>query len=243
MLTTEELQRYQRQIMVRGFGEAGQESLKQARVFIAGAGGLGSPAALYLAAAGIGTLRIVDSDSVDLGNLNRQILHWTRDIGKKKVSSARRKLHELNPEVKIEAVQETITQDNINELVAGCDLILDAVDNLATRYILNQAAVDRKIPLFHGAVSGYEGRAMTVLPGQTACLMCLYQGVSLSQKTPVIGATPGVIACLQVTEVIKYLTGAGQLLTDRFLIYDGLNMRFAEIKVTRDPHCKQCGTN
>ncbi len=241
-MTNAELERYRRQIAVKGFGETGQNKLKSARVFLAGVGGLGSPAAMYLVAAGVGSLRIVDSDTVDVSNLNRQILHWTRDVGKKKVLSAKHKLHELNPEVDLEAIQTTITAENAAEIIEGSDLIVDAVDSLSTRYILNQAALDLSIPLFHGAVSGYEGRVMTVLPGKSACLMCLYQGVSLSQKTPVIGATAGVIACLQVTEAIKYLTGAGQLLTGRFLVYDGLNMRFAEINVARDPECKCCGT-
>jgi molybdopterin-synthase adenylyltransferase len=241
MLTSQELERYQRQIMIQGFGQEGQEKIKKARVFLAGAGGLGSPAALYLTAAGIGALRIVDLDTIDLSNLNRQILHWTSNIGEKKIDSAKTKLHQLNPEVTIEPLQTRITSENINELVSGCDLIVDAVDNLSTRYVLNQAALENNIPLFHGAISGFEGRAMTVIPGRSACLMCLYRGVALSRKSPVIGATPAVIAAIQVTEVIKYLTGIGQLLTDRFLIYDGLNMRFAEIAVSRDPACRHCG--
>jgi molybdopterin-synthase adenylyltransferase len=242
MLTEKELERYQRQIMIQGFGQEGQEKIKKARIFLAGAGGLGSPAALYLAAAGIGALRIADLDTVDLSNLNRQVLHWTSNIGERKIDSAKSKLEQLNPEVAIETIQTRITSENINELVDGCDAIVDAVDNLATRYVLNQAAQERRIPLFHGAVSGFEGRAMTVLPGRSACLMCLYRGVSLTRKSPVIGATPAVIASIQVTEVIKYLTGIGQLLTNRFLVYDGLNMRFAEIMVSRDPECKHCSS-
>jgi molybdopterin-synthase adenylyltransferase len=241
MLTPQELERYQRQIMIPGFGREGQDKIKKARVFLAGAGGLGSPAAFYLAAAGFGSLRIVDMDTIELSNLNRQILHWTPDIGEKKIDSAKNKLRQLNPDVVIETVQARITSDNIHTLVSGCDVILDAVDNLATRYVLNRAALDNNIPLFHGAISGFDGRAMTVLPGRSACLMCLYRGVSLIQKSPAIGVTPAIIACIQVTEAIKYLTGMGQLLTDRFLVYDGLNMRFAEIIVTRDPDCKHCG--
>jgi adenylyltransferase/sulfurtransferase len=241
MLTPDEKERYQRQIMILGFGEAGQEKLKNARVFLAGAGGLGSPAAIYMAAAGIGYIRVIDSDTVDLSNLNRQILHWTRDIGRLKVDSAKRKLRALNPGVKIETINERITEENINSLVRDCNLIVDAVDNLNTRYILNKTALEKNIPLFHGAVAGFEGRAMTIIPGQSACLMCLYQGVDIKVKSPVIGASPAVIASIQVTEVIKYLTGIGQLLTNRFLVYDGLNMRFAEIKVSPDPNCKHCG--
>jgi adenylyltransferase/sulfurtransferase len=240
VLTPDELQRYQRQIMVQGFGEEGQQKLKKARVLVAGAGGLGSPASIYLAAAGIGNLRIVDSDKVDLSNLNRQILHWTSDIGQPKVDSAGNKLRQLNPEINIETMKTVITGENINDLVAGCDLILDAVDNMATRYLLNQAALNNKIPLFHGAVAGFEGRAMTVLPGRSACLMCLYHGVEIKGKTPVLGTSPAIIAAIQVTEVIKYLTGIGELLIDRFLVYDGLSLRFSEIKVSRDPSCRCC---
>jgi molybdopterin-synthase adenylyltransferase len=241
MLTEQEMQRYGRQIMVRGIGLDGQEKIKKGRVFLAGAGGLGSPAALYLAAAGVGEIRIVDSDTIELSNLNRQILHWTSDIGERKIESARNKLTQLNPEVEIDVVQATMAEDNLDDLVSGYDMIIDAVDNLSTRYLLNLTAQKHKIPLFHGAISGFEGRAMTVLPGKSACLMCLYRGVSLTQKSPVIGATPGVIASIQVTEAIKYITGAGKLLTDRFLVYDGLNMRFAEIMVSRDPECRHCG--
>ncbi len=241
MLTPGELERYQRQIMIQGFGQEGQEKIKKARVFLAGAGGLGSPAALYLAAAGIGSIRIIDTDTVDLSNLNRQVLHWTSNIGDKKTDSASDKLRRFNPEVEIQAIQTRITVENALELVSGCDMILDAVDNLDTRYVLNLAGQKLKIPLFHGAISGFEGRAMTIMPGRSACLMCLYRGVSLNRKSPVLGATAAVIAGIQVSEAIKYITGLGQLLTDRFLVYDGLNMRFAEIAVTRDPACAHCG--
>ncbi len=241
MLTQEEMNRYARQIMIQGFGEAGQEKLKKATVFLAGAGGLGSPAALYLAAAGIGKLKIVDSDTVDLSNLNRQVLHWTDDIGKLKAESALAKLKRLNPHVEIEIFSERMTEENLGGLAAGSDVIVDAVDNLQTRYLLNKVSQLYRIPFMHGAVAGLEGRVMTVLPGKSACLMCLYQGVNVSGKTPVLGATPGVVAGWQVTEVVKYLTGMGQLLTGRFLIYDGLNMRFAEIQVSRDPQCRHCG--
>jgi molybdopterin/thiamine biosynthesis adenylyltransferase len=242
-LSPQELERYQRQIMIPGFAEAGQQKLKKARVLLAGAGGLGSAAALYLAAAGIGYLRIVDSDAVELSNLNRQVLHWTTDTGKHKVESAAQKLKALNPQINIEAVREKITAANISHLVAGCDLIVDALDNLKTRYFLNAAAVAGRLPLFHGAVSGFEGRAMTVIPGETPCLMCLYRGVDLKGKTPVMGATPGIIACIQATEVIKYLVGLGTLLKGRLLVYDGLNMKFTEVTVQRDPGCQVCGNN
>ena len=240
MLSATELERYTRQIMIPGLGEEGQEKLKKARVLVAGVGGLGSPAALYLAAAGVGNLRLVDSDVVELTNLNRQILHWNRDIGRNKVDSGSNKLKEFNPEVRIEALKERITEDNVKDLVSGCDLILDAMDNLETRYLLNRAGIDQKVPICHGAVRGFEGRAMTILPGQTACLMCIYQGASVHEKVPVIGVTPGIIACIQAAEAVKYITGIGQLLANRFLVYDGLNMRFNEVRVARNPECRHC---
>jgi adenylyltransferase/sulfurtransferase len=241
MLTRDELKRYDRQIMIRGIGEAGQEKLKKARVVIAGSGGLGSPAAIYLAVAGIGTIRIIDHDQVELSNLNRQILHWDRDIGKRKVDSSAEKLRQLNPHVKIEPVAETISQGSIASLVAGFDAIVDAMDNLPTRFLLNKAAVDSGIPFFHGAVYGFEGRAMTVIPGKTACLKCLYRGLPPVEKFPVIGVTPAIIGCIQATEVIKYIAGIGELLTDRILVYDGTDMKFTEFDVRRDPNCEHCG--
>jgi adenylyltransferase/sulfurtransferase len=190
MLTVDELERYDRQIMLREIGEAGQEKLKRASVFIAGIGGLGSPAAIYLTAAGIGRIRLVDHDRVDRSNLNRQVLHWDNDIGRSKVESAAEKLKRLNPEVEIEAIEETITEANLGELLTGFDLIVDAMDNLPTRYLLNKAALDNNIPFFHGAIYGFEGRAMTIIPHKTACLRCVYRGVIPEEKFPVIGVTP-----------------------------------------------------
>ena len=242
MLTAEEFERYDRQIIVPGFGKEGQEKLKKSKVFIAGAGGLGSPISIYLVAAGVGVVRIVDHDIIELSNLNRQVLHWDEDIGKKKVDSASAKLKRLNKDVKIEAIEETITGANVSQLTDGFDLIVDAMDNLPTRYILNRAAIEKNIPFFHGAVYGFEGRAMTIIPGQTACLGCVYRGrVPPKEKFPVVGVTPAVIGCIQATEVIKYIVGIGELLTNRLFVYDGLNLQFAEFKVKRDPDCEYCG--
>jgi molybdopterin/thiamine biosynthesis adenylyltransferase len=241
MLTKDELLRYDRQIIMKGFGEEGQEKLKKAKVIVAGSGGLGSPSSIYLAAAGVGTIRIIDRDQVELSNLNRQILHWDKDIGRNKVDSAAEKLSQLNSNVRIEAIKETINEDNVSRLVAGFDLIVDAMDNLPTRYLLNKAAVENRIPFIHGAVYGLEGRAMTIIPGETACLKCVYRDLTPpAQKFPVVGATPAVIACIQATEAIKYIVGIGKLLTDRLLVYDGLSMKFIELTVKRDPDCKQC---
>ncbi len=240
MLSAEELERYRRQIMIQGLGKEGQEKLKRSKILVAGVGGLGSPAALYLAAAGVGNLRIVDCDSVELSNLNRQILHWSQDIGRNKVDSAGTKLQALNREIKVETLRERISEDNARDLVGDCDLILDAMDNLETRYILNRTALEKKVPFCHGAIRGFEGRAMSVLPGKTACLMCIYHGARVSEKVPVMGVTAGIIACVEATEAIKYILGIGQLLTNRFLVYDGLNMRFSEVKVSRNPACPHC---
>jgi adenylyltransferase/sulfurtransferase len=243
MLTPEERQRYDRQIMIPGIGETGQEKLKKARVVIAGSGGLGSPISLYLAAAGVGTLCVIDDDKVELSNLNRQILHWDKDIGKEKTKSAHDKLTKLNKNINIETINATIDKTNVFTLVAGCDVIVDAMDNMPTRYLLNKAAIKHKIPFVHGAVSGLEGRAMTVIPGKTACIKCLYHAAPRKTKFPVLGTTPGIIGAIQATEVIKYLTGIGMLLTDRLLIYDGLNMKFTELSVVRNNNCEDCGNS
>ena len=242
MLTREEMERYERQIMLYGFGEEGQAKLKRAKVFVAGAGGLGSPVSIYLAAAGVGTIRIVDHDKVELSNLNRQVLHWDENIGMEKADSAVAKLKKINPGVKIEAIAETITEANISQLVAGFDLIVDAMDNLPARYLLNKTALEKGIPFFHGAVYGFEGRVMTIIPGKTACLNCVYRGATIpEEKFPVIGVTPAVIGCIQATEVIKYIVGLGELLTNRLLTYDALEMTFVELKVKKDPNCEHCG--
>ncbi len=242
MLTPDELQRYERQIMMKGFGEEGQEKLKRARVLIVGSGGLGSPVAIYLAAAGVGTIALVDHDRVELSNLNRQVLHWTGNIGMSKIDSAGEKLKRLNPNVSIEAIPETLDEDNVSRIVAGADLIVDALDNLPTRYLLNKAAIENNIPFLHGAVYGFEGRAMTVIPGKTACLNCVYHGaVPRKEKFPVIGVTPAVIGCIQATEAIKHIVGMGRLLTNVLLSYDALEMKFTEFKVSRDPKCEHCG--
>ena len=216
--------------------------LKKSRVVIAGAGGLGSPIAFYLTAAGVGMIRMIDHDHVTVSNLNRQILHWEEDIGKKKVESARIKLGNLNSAIEIEAIAETITEDNVSELVEGCDAIVDAMDNLPTRYVLNRCAIEKNIPFFHGAVTGFEGRVMTIIPGETACLRCMYRGPVEQEKFPVIGVTPAVIGSIQATEVIKYLVGIGKLLTNRLLIFDGIRATFSEFTVNRNPQCDHCGS-
>jgi len=238
MIAKEELVRYERQIIVPGWGEQGQERLKESKVVVAGAGGLGSAILSYLAVAGVGSIRIIDGDTVELSNLNRQILHSEKDIGRKKVDSAREKLQSLNPHIDVEAIGEVITEDNVFEMVGDLPIV-DALDNLPARYLLNRVAVKKNLPLFHGAVYGFEGRATTIIPGKTPCIKCLYKDV-LPGKIPVVGVIPAVIGCIQATEVIKYVVGIGELLINRLLIYDGLGQKFTEARLKQDPHCEEC---
>jgi molybdopterin-synthase adenylyltransferase len=239
MLSERELERYKRQILL--FGEEGQEKLKKAHIFIAGAGGLGSPIAIYLAVAGVGTITIVDMDTVDQSNLNRQILHTDRDVGRKKTVSAIEKLQELNGDITINAIDTTISGDNIGKLVGRADGIVDAMDNFPIRYLLNETAIRKNIPLFHGAIRGLYGQATTIIPGKTPCLACIFPKAPPKEVFPVVGVTPGVIGTVQATEVLKYLIHDGRLLTDRLFIWDGREACAEEIAVERNPACPVCG--
>ena len=240
MLSKDEINVFDRQIMMPELGMEGQKKLKKSRIFIAGAGGLGSPAAFYLAAAGVGTIVIADNDTVEASNLNRQILHWQKNIGNKKVESAREKISSLSGFINIETVDETLTDNNIEGLTEGCDAIVDAMDNIATRFALNKAAINWNIPLFHGAVNGMEGRVTTIIPGKTACIGCMYRPDVKLSKFPVLGVTPGLTGIIQATEVIKYITGIGDLLENRLLIYDGMDLKFKEFRLNRNPECTEC---
>lgn len=240
MLTATERDRYRRQIMMDGFGEAGQEKLKQAKVFIAGAGGLGSSVSIYLAVAGVGQIRIVDRDVVELSNLNRQILHWDKDVAKGKAESAGEKLRQMNSDIKIEVIAQNITEDNVLELVGDCHLIVDAMDNFPTRYLLNKAALRKNIPFFHGSVHGLDGMASTIIPRETACLRCIFPEPPPVATFPVVGVTPGIIGCVQATEVIKNIVGIGELLKNKLLVWDGLSAKFSELIVKKDPRCRDC---
>lgn len=241
MMSAKDLERYDRQI--RLFGIEGQERLKRSKVFIAGAGGLGSPISIYLAAAGIGKIVLVDKDVVEPSNLNRQILHWERDIGSKKALSALEKLREMNSMITVEAVAEILDQENIFRLVGDADLIIDAMDNFPTRYLLNKAALEKGIPLIHGAISGWHGQATTVLPGRTACLRCIFPESPPPETFPVVGVTPGIIGLIQATEAMKYITGLGDLLAGKLLIWDGLKPALETIDVERNLRCKDCGSS
>jgi adenylyltransferase/sulfurtransferase len=223
------------------FGEEGQERLKKANLFIAGAGGLGSPISIYLAVAGVGTITLVDMDVVELTNLNRQILHYDRDIGRKKTVSAEEKLREINPDITVKVIDTTIDETDVDRLVGRADGIVDAMDNYPTRYLLNETAVRKKIPFFHGAVQGLYGQATTIIPGLTPCLTCIFPTAPPKEVFPVVGVTPGLIGMVQATEVLKYLLHDGRLLTNRLFIWDGLESHAEEIAVERNPACPVCG--
>ena len=239
MITDEERKRYARQILM--IGEEGQERLKAACVLVAGVGGLGTVISLYLAAAGIGHLRIVDCDAVEESNLNRQILHWGGDVGRRKTDSAGGKLASLNPLIRIEALSCRIDEESVRELTRGCGLIVDGMDNFPTRYLLNQAAVDLGIPFIHGAVRGLFGQTTTVIPGKTPCLRCLFPTSPPPELFPIIGATCGVIGSIEAAEAIKLLTGQGRPLAGRLLLWDGAAGGTDSLVIERDPCCPVCG--
>jgi len=209
---------------------------------LGGGGGGGCSAALYLAAAGVGSLRIADHGDVELDNLNRQVLYAERDIGTPKVGAAARMIAGLNPGVRVEPVHAEIDETTLPSLMRGCDLVIDALDNLPTRFCLNRVSQRLGMPIVHGAVRGFAGQVMTIIPGRTACLSCLYRGTVISETTPVIGVSPGVIGLLQATEAIKHLTGLGRPLQGVLLLFDGLEMSFTRLEIRRDPGCPHCGS-
>lgn len=242
MLSPEEEARYDRQMRIEGWGEEGQIKLKKSKVVVAGVGGLGSPVALYLAAAGIGKIKLVDDEKVELSNLNRQILHWEEDVGRYKVDSAAEKLRRFNRGVEVLPDRSRISRESALKIVKGFDAVVDALDNFEARFYLNEACVKENIPLVHGAVQGFEGRVATILPRASPCLMCIYGRIEAPRASfPVVGAAPAAVASLQAMEVIKLVTGIGRPATGKLIILDGLTMEFEEIKVDRDPNCGVCG--
>lgn len=240
-LTEYDRKRYNRQMMIKGIDEEGQRKLKKAKVFVAGAGGLGSPISIYLAVAGFGHITIADLDVVDLSNLNRQILHWDKDVGRAKTESGHEKLTQINSHIEVTDFHGKIDENNIFELINGYDLIMDGMDNFPTRFLLNRAALKHRIPFIHASVWGLEGRMTTIVPGRTPCLECIFPHVPPKEVFPILGATPGVMGCLQVTEAVKLVTGIGTTLENRLLIYDGEYMEFHEVKIKKDPDCFACG--
>jgi adenylyltransferase/sulfurtransferase len=233
--------RYQRQMQLWGWDEAGQTRLKGACAFIAGAGGLGSPVALYLAAGGVGELHICDADRVELSNLNRQILHHDGRLGRLKADSARETLAALNPALRIVASAEYLDADSVSRLVGRPDIIVDCLDNYGTRYLLNRYALQHHIPFVHAAIWGMMGQLTFVHPPATPCLRCIVPEPPPRELFPAVGAAAGVIGCLQALEVLKYLSRVGSTMQGRLLFFDGEEMEFNRVRVTRKPNCPDCG--
>lgn len=248
-LKDDQIERYSRQIILQDIGGKGQEKILNAKVLIIGAGGLGSPCALYLAAAGIGTIGIVDSDKVELNNLQRQILHSTENVGKPKVESAKERLNVLNPDVKIIPYNLRLTSENILEIIQNYDIIVDGSDNFPTRYLVNDACVMSKKPLSHGGIFKYDGQIMTIIPGKSACYRCLFpepppQGLVPScQQAGILGVVAGIIGVMQANEVLKYILGNGEILTSKLLIFNALESKFRLVKIPKDENCVVCGKN
>lgn len=247
-LSPDELQRYHRHLILPGVGEEGQRKLKAARVLLVGAGGLGSPAALYLAAAGVGHLGIVDADAVELSNLQRQVLHGTRDVGRAKVASAYDRLHDLNPSVDVATFHTRLTSANAMEILRSYDVIVDGSDNFQTRYLINDACVLLGKPNVFGSVIRFDGQAAVFGAEGGPCYRCLFREPPPPGLVPncaeggVFGVLPGLVGVIQATETIKLITGAGEPLVGRLLLIDALRMRFRTIDLARDPECRACGT-
>jgi molybdopterin/thiamine biosynthesis adenylyltransferase len=243
----DQLQRYSRHMILPEVGAEGQEKLLGAKVVMVGAGGLGSPVGYYLTAAGVGHLSIIDSDVVELSNLQRQIAHRTERVGMPKVLSAKETFEALNPDVKVLAIQERVTQDNIENLISNSDIVVDCSDNFATRFLVNDACVLSKRRLVSGAILRFEGQLTTVIPGEGHCYRCIFEEmppadiVGSLQTAGLVGAVPGVIGTLQALEVIKLIIGKGSIMKNSLLIFDGLHTRFRRIKVQRNPECPVCG--
>ncbi|XXX82192.1 molybdopterin-synthase adenylyltransferase MoeB [Sorangium sp. So ce134] len=246
-LTDAQRDRYSRHLLLPEVGEAGQAKLLAAKVLLLGAGGLGSPAALYLAAAGVGTLGLVDADVVDNSNLQRQILHATSRVGKPKVDSAETAIRDLNPDVKVVKFQERVDSSNVDRIFDQFDIIVDGSDNFPTRYLVNDASVFKKKPVVHGSIFRFEGQVTTFLPGVGPCYRCLYPEpppphlAPSCQEAGVLGILPGIIGVIQATEAVKLILGQGTPLIGRLLTYDSLRMKFGELKLRRDKSCPACG--
>ncbi|NDD66728.1 HesA/MoeB/ThiF family protein [bacterium] len=246
MLRDDQIERYSRHIILADVGGKGQEKIVQARILIIGAGGLGAPIALYLAAAGVGTLGIVDGDCVDLTNLQRQVIHFTPDIGKAKVQSATEKIRAMNPDVRVIPIQDMVHSGNIRDLIREYDMVVDGTDNFAAKFLINDACVMEKKPFSHGGILRFDGQTMTVLPGQSACYRCVFKAPPPKNAVPtcsqagVLGAVAGMLGTIQAAEVLKWITGVGDLLTDRLLTFNAKTMTFRQVTVRRQARCPIC---
>jgi molybdopterin/thiamine biosynthesis adenylyltransferase/rhodanese-related sulfurtransferase len=249
-LEPEQVARYSRHLLIPEIDEAGQVRLLESRILLVGAGGLGSPAALYLAAAGVGTLGIVDADVVDASNLQRQVLHSTATLGVSKVRSAADTIRALNPDVEVVGYEERLTSESIDRILDdGWEVILDGADNFPTRYLVNDASVWRDLPVVHGSIYRFEGQVTVFQPGSGPCYRCLFSQPPPAELAPscaeggVLGVLPGVVGSLQANEALKLVLGIGEPLVGRLLLYDALEPSFTEVKIERDPACPVCGDN
>jgi len=247
--TENQLERYSRHILLDDVGVEGQEKLLQAKVLIVGAGGLGCPAALYLAAAGVGTIGIVDSDTVELSNLQRQIAHFTGDINVAKVESAAEKMRLINPDITVMTYRDYLCAENITKIIEGYDFVIDGTDNFPTKFLVNDACIFLGIPFSHGGILRFNGQTTTIIPGQTACYRCSFRkppppdAVPSCAQAGVLGAVAGMLGTIQAAEALKYITGAGELLTNALLTFDARTMAFRKIRLNKQENCPVCGTN
>ncbi|MCD7922294.1 MAG: HesA/MoeB/ThiF family protein [Clostridiales bacterium] len=248
--TDEQMERYSRHFVLDEIGFQGQRKLLNAKVLVIGAGGLGSPAAMYLAAAGVGMIGIADADEVDLSNLQRQILHGTQDAGRAKVLSAKETMNRMNPDVTVHAYRMLVNADHIMDLIRDYDFIIDATDNIPSKFLINDACVMAEKPFSHAGVIRFQGQLMTYVPGEGPCYRCVFRdpppknAVPTCKQVGVVGAMCGVIGSLQAMEAIKYITGAGHLLTGTLLTCDALDMRFRRVPLPEDTSdCPVCGTH
>ena len=240
-LSNLELERYDRQLLISGWGKDGQKKLKSAKVVVMGAGGLGCPASLYLAAAGVGKLMIIDKDKFETNNLNRQILGWQKDIGHFKSEAAAEKLRELNSYIEITPLILEIKEDNIHEHIENASVVVDAMDNWRTRFLINKACLEKEIPFVHASIFGLYGQLTTIIPSKGPCLRCIIPNTPKEVATfPVLGATPAFFATLQVMETLKLIVGFEKTLTGRMLVFDGKYMDFLIINVEKRLECPIC---
>jgi len=245
----DQLERYSRHILLDEVGIDGQEKILTAKILIVGAGGLGSPAALYLAAAGIGTIGIVDYDAVEISNLQRQIVHFTKDINRAKVDSAAEKMRAINPDILVQTHRVRLGADNIMDIIRGYDFVIDGSDNFPTKFLVNDACLFAAVPFSHGGILRFEGQTMTVLPGVSACYRCIFPKpppqnvVPTCSQAGVLGPIAGMLGTIQAAEALKYVFGIGELLTDTLLTFDAKTMDFHKVRLQKQKNCQICGEN
>lgn len=245
--TEERLERYSRHILLKDVGVEGQIKIFNAKVLIIGAGGLGSPAALYLAAAGVGTIGIADADNVDLSNLQRQVIHFTADVGRPKVDSAAEKMRAINPDVQVRTYHEWVLAANIRQMIRDYDFVIDGTDNFVAKFLINDACVLEGKPFSHGGILRFNGQTMTVSPRESACYRCAFRAIPPRGVVPscseagILGAVAGMLGTIQAAETLKFITGVGELLTNSLLIFDAKDMSFSKIRMQPNPKCAVCG--